>query len=179
MRKPRKPAAGPNPGSAAAPDAHLPDPYVVRYGRWARNPYLGLPAAFAFGLMAQVANMPTWLFLAWDLMVATVAGFCVFVHDTRFYPDRTVMVGICFLAVLPVWVRRYPRSALLQLEFEPADDSDASGFFWLILRSGRRLRIQHYNAGADNRPLLDQLMRDLPRITGLNVAGQATGRTQR
>jgi hypothetical protein len=87
------------------------------------------------------------------------------------------MVRICFLAVIPVWVRRYPQGALLQFECEPADDSDASASFWLILRSGRRLRIQYYNSGADNRPSHDQLMRDLPRITGLNVAGQA-GRTQ-
>lgn len=115
MRKPRKPAAGPKPGSDAAPDAPLPDPYVVRYGPWARNLCLGLPAAFAFGLMAQVANMPTWLFLVWDVMVAIVVLFCVFVRDTRFSRDGTVMVRICFLAVLPVWVRRYPRPALLQL----------------------------------------------------------------
>jgi hypothetical protein len=42
------------------------------YGPWARNLYPALPAAFAFGLMAQVANMPSWLFLAWELMVAIV-----------------------------------------------------------------------------------------------------------
>ena len=102
MRKPRKAAGGRKPGSAAAPAAPLPNPYVVRYGPWARNLYPGLPPAVAFGLIAQVANMPTWLFLAWDMMVAILVLFCVFVRDARFYRDGTVMVRICFLAVIPV-----------------------------------------------------------------------------
>ena len=34
---------------------------LVRFGPWARNLYLGLPAAFTFALISVVAHMPWWL----------------------------------------------------------------------------------------------------------------------
>ena len=49
-------------------------PYVVRSGPWARNLYLGLPAAFAFALIGYVSEMPWWFAAFWFGVIAVLVG---------------------------------------------------------------------------------------------------------
>jgi hypothetical protein len=55
------------------PDDSAEQPYVVRFGPWARNLYLGLPGTFTFALISVVAHMPWWFSILWNSFVAVVA----------------------------------------------------------------------------------------------------------
>jgi hypothetical protein len=147
----------------------------VRFGPWARNLYLGLPAAFTFGVISFAAQMPPPMFYAWNLVVAVLVVICAFTRELRFYPDGSIVSATRFLALLPVRWCRYQRSALRQVRLEGASiqvgDSDeiSADTVWLVLASGRRIPIQSYSDEAENTPPLHQLLRDLRAITTLDI----------
>lgn len=152
-------------------------PYVVRFGPWARNLYLGLPAAGAFLLVSLVAEMPLWFLCVWDGVVALLAYICAFPREVRIYSDRVVVMRRLF-ALVPVWWRTRALSDFKALicqhgshrfvgEAEVAADT-----VYLVLKSGRVVPVQSYSSGAaDNQPPRTQLLRDLTRLTGLPETG--------
>ena len=147
--------------------------YVVRFGPWARNLYLGLPAAFTFALVSVAAEMPLWLAIPWNGVVALMVWICAFPREVRIYPDGRVRVVRRFLAIVPVWSRSYPRSAFTAVKqygasySMPGEATIEVATVYLIPRSGKPLPIQSYSAGADNQPPPQQLGRDLTRLLGL------------
>jgi hypothetical protein len=147
-------------------------PYVVRFGPWARNLYLGLPAMVAFGLIPIAARMPWWLASLWYAFVAMFVVICAFPREVRVTPDRIVFVWR-FLALVPVWRRTFPMSA-----FESIRDVSVSHAMSgegthgvhtvsLVRKTGRDLAVQSYSSGADNRPPHGELVRTLCAITRL------------
>ena len=150
-------------------------PFVVRFGPWARNLYLGLPAMAAFGLISIVAPMPLWFAWSWRAFVGFFAVICAFPRDIRFNADGSVVTTVRVLALLPVWRRSYPRSSLRQLRLEGGShrfvgEAEVSAdTVWLVLTNGRRLAVQSYSSGAENTPPLPELIESVRAATGLPV----------
>ena len=145
-------------------------PYVVRFGPWARNLYLGLPAAIAFALVSVVSPMPQWLFIAWNLAIGAMVCLCAFPRETRVFPADRVVVMYRLFALVPVWWRSYPYSRIKGIRLgdgELAMSGDGTthiSTIYLELQSGKLLPVQSYSSGADNQPPFDQLRRDLSRL---------------
>jgi len=160
-------------GSLPADSIALPAlPYVVRFGPWARNLYLGLPAAATFLLIGVVADMPGWFRYAWDGVIAVLVYICALPREVRIYPDR-VLVLRRLLALIPLWMRRYARSdfrAVTQGQGAHAFVGEAeirAQTVYLVLRSGKLVPVQSYSSGADNQPPQAQLVRELMLVMGL------------
>jgi hypothetical protein len=148
-------------------------PYVVRFGPWARNLYLGLPAVFAFALIGVIARLPLPVLVAWNALLAVVLWICAFPREVRFFRDGSVVCRRCFLALLPVWWRSYPPGAFRSIRQYDAsfqfvgEPSIEAATIFLVHKSGRLLPVQSYSAGADNQPSPMQLGQELSRRLGL------------
>jgi|RhiMethySRZTD1v2_1073278.scaffolds.fasta_scaffold04594_7 hypothetical protein len=157
-------------------DREPPSPYVVRFGPWARNLYLGLPAAFAFGVVGVVADMPVALFAGWMGVVALLLWICAFPREVRIYKGDRVVVVRRLLALLPVSRRTYRMDELkaikqYRVSYTMSGESEADAHtVYLITRKGRLLPVQSYSSGADNKPPPDELGRALKALTGLDFA---------
>jgi hypothetical protein len=142
----------------------------VRFGPWARNLYLGLPAAFAFMLVSVVSPMPKWLFVSWNLFVLAMTCLCAFPRETQIFPAGKVVVMYRLLALVPVWWRTYPFSQIKGIRLgdgELAMSGEGTthiSTIYLELQSGKLLPVQSYSSGADNQPPFNQLRRDLSRL---------------
>jgi hypothetical protein len=116
-----------------------------------------------------------FLFYPWNLVVLTVVVICAFPREVRFYPDGSVVSAIRFLALVPVWWRQYPRSALREIRLAHASGQVGSSpeividTVWLVLTSGRNIPIQSYSDGAMNSPPRRELLATLRTITTLDV----------
>jgi hypothetical protein len=153
-------------------------PYVVRFGPWARNLYLGLPAAAAFALISVVAEMPLALAIAWNLVVALVVVICAFTREVRIYPGVRVVEVRRLLALIPVWRRTHPWSDVKGVAghgvaYSFVGDAEvAAHTVYIVLKSGRLIPVQSYASGADNQPPLDVLNRELAQIARLPRVGK-------
>ena len=151
------------------------DPFVVRFGPWARNFYIGLPAALAFGLVGHAAEMQGLLAIGWYGVVAGLTLLCAVPRETRFYADGSVVVARRILALLPISWRRYRREELERVQafsgsYAMSGDADHSvTTIWLFMTRGRRVAVQSYSSGADNSPPADVLRRILREKFGLPV----------
>jgi hypothetical protein len=145
-------------------------PYVVRFGPWARNLYLGLPVAFTFALVSVVSQMPLWLFIAWNLVIGAMTCLCAFPRETQIFPADKVVVMYRLFALVPVWWRTYPFSQITGIRLgdgELAMSGEGTSYIstiYLELQSGKLLPVQSYSSGADNQPPFDELRRDLSRL---------------
>lgn len=148
-------------------------PLVVRFGPWARNLYLGLPAAFAFAIIPFAAAMPLWVHALWNIAIAVMVWLCAFPREVRVYPHDRVEVVRRFLALVPVAWRSYPLSAFtgisqVSASFAMSDSPTiASDTVHLVLASGRHIPVQSYSDGADNQPPRKELVTVLRELTGL------------
>ena len=152
------------------------DPFVVRFGPWARNFYLGLPAALAFGMVGWAAQMRGPFAVFWYGFVACLAIFCAVPRETRFYADGSVVVARKLFAVVPLSWRRYARAELERVHTDSgtyrmmSGDADHSvTTIWLFMTKGRRVAVQSYSSGADNSPPPDVLRRILREKFELSV----------
>lgn len=149
-----------------------PAPYRVRFGPWARNLYLGLPAALAFGLIGLVADMPPAFAVFWLGMVLAVMWICALPRDVLITGDR-VIVTRRLLALLPVWRKSYPLDSFqaikrYRVSTQVADSTPVDGAtVYLVQKSGRHVPVQSYSEGADNQPPFEELVRALKAVTGL------------
>ena len=158
-------------------------PYLVRFGPWARNFYLGLPACVAFLMVFQAAKLDGlvgWLFRTPILLLAL---FCLIPRDVRFLADGRVRVSLRLAALVPVWRRTYRKEDFkhiwigrgdYRMAGEPSNVVDSIG---LVTHEDRFVIVQSYSAGASNQPPLEQLLRDLPRLTGLGVVREGPAAT--
>lgn len=147
-------------------------PFVVRFGPWARNLYLGLPAAFAFGLVGVVAQMPWWFATFWFGVIAIMVWICAFPRETRIHAHDRVVVVRRFLALVPIFRRSYPLSAFEAIAGSHAEsgisDPSRSLTVNLVLKSGRHLPVQSYSdSAANNQPPAGVLVQTLEELTGL------------
>ena len=148
------------------------DPFVVRFGPWARNFYIGLPAALALGMVGWAAQMQGALAIVWYGIVAWLAIFCAVPRETRFYADGSVVVSRKLFALVPLTWRRYARAEVDRVEsfsdtFRRSEDADHSvTTIWLCLK-GRKVAVQSYSSGADNSPPPELLRRILREKFGL------------
>lgn len=157
--------------------------YVVRYGPWARNLYLGLPAALLFAVISLVALQMNALAMAMlDGVALLLVWICAFPREVRIHPHGDVVVMRRLLALLPLWWRRYPRSEFVAVKPFALSYRMASGdeigntTVHLLLKSGKSIPVQSWSAGApDNWPPPDQLERDLCRLLDLPLAKTDTG----
>lgn len=150
-------------------------PYVVRFGPWARNLYLGLPACAAFLIVfhaARLEGVVGWLFRTLILLLAL---FCLIPRDVRFLADGRVRVSFRLAGVAPLWRRTYRKEDFkhlwmgrgdYQMAGEPSHTVDSIG---LVTHTNKFVIVQSYSPGASNQPPLEQLVRDLPRLTGLRI----------
>lgn len=170
-----------NSGKAAAPPtAPLPPlPYRVRFGPWARNLYLGVPACLALGAAGWSADFTPWVAGAVTLPLLLVMLFCLLPRDVTFTEDRTVVVSRRLFALIPVYRRSSPLSDFKGIAYGSADYSFAgsptvaAGTLSLVPKHGRALPLQSVSDGAsDVKPSVDELMRVLPGLTGLKLLGQ-------
>jgi hypothetical protein len=147
-------------------------PYVVRFGPWARNLYLGLPAMIAFGLIPTAAGMPWWLAALWYAFIGSFAWICAFPREVRVTRDEVVFARR-FLALVPIWWRRYPIDrfeSILDASASHAMSGDGTHHVqtvYLVTTTGRHLAVQSWSSGADNHPPPRELVVALRDITGL------------
>src|SRR5262245_41877796 len=118
--------------------------YVVRFGPWARNLYLGLPTAATFALISVAAQMPLWLFIPWNAMVLLVVWICAFPREVRVYPGDRVVVVRRVLALIPIWRRSYPIAAVAAIKrsdvsYPTSDGTTDVSTVYLLLTSGKFL----------------------------------------
>lgn len=144
----------------------------VRFGPWARNLYLGLPAALAFGFIWLVAEMPPWFAIFWLGMVLVVVWICALPRDILITGGR-VIVTRRLLALLPVWQKSYPLDTFkaikrYRVSTQVADSTPVdAATVYLVQRSGKHIPVQSYSEGADNQPPFEDLVRGLKAATGL------------
>jgi hypothetical protein len=165
-------------GQATAPVATpLPTlPYRIRFGPWARNLYLGVPACLALGAAGWSADFTPWVAAAVTLPLLAVMLFCLLPRDITFTPQGTVLVSRRLLGFVPVYHRAYPLSDFKGIAYGSASysfvgsPSVAAGTLSLVRKQGAALPLQSVSDGAaDVRPSVDELMRVLPRLTGLGL----------
>jgi hypothetical protein len=151
----------------------------VRFGPWARNLYLGVPAALTFGLIWVVADMPPALTVFWLGMVLVVLWICALPRDVLITPGGRVIVTRRFLALLPVWRRSYPLDAFkaikrYRVSAQVADSAPVdAATVYLVQKSGRHIPVQSYSGGADNQPPFEELVEALKAVTGLPYVAEA------
>ena len=155
------------------PSPPMDRPYVVRYGLWGPGLYLGVPVVVAFGAISLVANMPTWLFFAWNGFLAFFLYLCVLKKEVRILPLQSVIVVRKLLGLVPLWRRDYPMTDFSAVRFDGASmNFQYEPEVRVVTVSLERpdltvIALQSWSAGANPDPGPDQFISDILRVTRL------------